>query len=233
MPRIRVRDFETQGLEATDRVCESGWCDLVLDGAAWSIDRMGSSLHEVDTMPPRARAVHGITAAETQGFPIWNSDLIWATDIADGVDVVASFNVNFDGMFWGEAQTAVLCIWKASYRVWPHAPGHSNAVLRCWLEDEGLLGPFDPEAAQPAHRAGADAYLSACILRQLLQFTTAREMVQWEKQPPLYPRCPIGEWRDKPWSEVDAGFLNWMIRKPVEPDLVWNAQRELKRRAER
>jgi exodeoxyribonuclease X len=72
--------------------------------------------------------------------------------------------------------------------------------------------------------------VTANVLLAALRFATGAEMVKWQREPALLPACPIGEWRGKPWPAVDAGFLRWMIGKPVEPDLVWNAKRELERR---
>jgi exodeoxyribonuclease X len=62
---------------------------------------------------------------------------------------------------------------------------------------------------------------------------TGREMIAWTKEPRLLPTCPIGKFRGKPWPEVEAGFLGWMLRQPtMEADLKWNAEREIARRAQ-
>ena len=58
-----------------------------------------------------------------------------------------------------------------------------------------------------------------------------REMISWNKEPALLPRCPIGKFRGKSWSDVEAGFLGWMLRQPdMDADLRWNAEREIARR---
>jgi hypothetical protein len=50
-------------------------------------------------------------------------------------------------------------------------------------------------------------------------------MIAWTKEPKLLPTCPIGKFRGKPWPEVEAGFLGWMLRQPdMEEDLKWNAR---------
>ena len=83
----------------------------------------------------------------------------------------------------------------------------------------------------PAHRAGPDAYVTAHLLKALLVTTTAKQMVAWTKEPRLLPKCTIGKFRGKPWPEVEAGFLNWMLNQAdMEADLKWNASRELERR---
>jgi exodeoxyribonuclease X len=85
---------------------------------------------------------------------------------------------------------------------------------------------------QPAHRAGPDAYVTAHILLALFDAgATGRDMIAWTKEPKLLPTCPIGKFRGKPWPEVEGGFLGWMMRQPdMDPDLKWNADREIARR---
>lgn len=150
-----------------------------------------------------------------------------------GCSVIAAHNAEFETQ-WLPKDGAVplLCTYKSALRVWPEAPGHSNSVLRYWLEDQGLI-ELDHAKAMPPHRAGPDAYVTAHILRALLGQVTARQMVAWTHEPRLLPTCPIGaEWRGKPWTIVDAGFLQWMLNNTtMEADLKWNAQRELDRRA--
>lgn len=61
--------------------------------------------------------------------------------------------------------------------------------------------------------------------------TTGREMIAWTKEPALLPRCTIGKFRGKPWSEVETGFLGWMLKQAdMDADLKWNADLEMQRR---
>ena len=70
------------------------------------------------------------------------------------------------------------------------------------------------------------------LLHGVAAGATGRDMVAWTKEPRVLRACPIGKFRDKPWPEVDAGFLRWMLDQPsMEADYKWNAQRELDRRA--
>ncbi len=87
------------------------------------------------------------------------------------------------------------------------------------------------DEAQPAHRAGPDAYVTAHILKALLERTTVEEMIEWTKLPRLLPRCTIGKFRGMTWDKVEQGFLSWMTKQPdMDSDLIWNARRELNRR---
>lgn len=232
MPMIRVIDFETSDAEPPEaKVIEMGWCDIRRsDDGRWSVGSPASCLCGAEAIAPGARSVHHISPGEIADAPPFSHALVWGGLATDGGDVVAAHNAEFEGKFWGEPQRPVLCTYKAALRVWPEAPSHSNGALRYWLEDQGLI-ELDHALTQPAHRAAPDAYVTAHILVALLNHATAQEMVTWTKEPRLLPTCPIGEWRGKPWSEVDGGFLQWMVNKPVEADLVWNARRELERRA--
>lgn len=226
MTTIRVIDFETTGTEPPAEVCEVGTCDLDLEESMVHAPR--AWLCGVKSMPPEVRAVHHISLAECQ-----NEQPFEAGDMFRDMDIqaIAAHNAEFETKFF-ESPLPVICTYKAALRVWPDAPSHSNGALRYWLEDQGKIAP-DHALTQPAHRAGPDAYVTAHILLALFNAgATGKDMVAWTKEPRLLPRCPLGKFRGQPWSEVEAGFLGWMLRQPtMEEDLKWNAQREIARRA--
>lgn len=228
MTVIRVIDFETSGTEPpAGKVCEVGICDL--DLTARKVMQPKSWLCGVDIMPPEVRAVHHISLAECAGSDLFKADDMFAH--VNGMPAaIAAHNAEFETKFF-DSPVPVICTYKAALRVWPDAPSHSNGALRYWLEDAGKIAP-DHALTQPAHRAGPDAYVTAHILLALFDAgATGRDMVQWTKEPRLLPTCPLGKFRGVPWSEVEAGFLGWMLRQPtMEEDLKWNAQREITRR---
>lgn len=229
---LRVVDLETTGMEPPAEVVEVGWCDLVQqpDGS-WAVTEHDSHLCGVAAIPPETRAVHWITHAETLGLPKFDAGAF--LEGADHCAAIVAHNMEFEER-WLRAVGLIplICTLKAAYRVWPEAPGHSNGVLRCWLEDRGLLS-LDDAKAMPPHRAGPDAYVTAHILAALFAAgATGKDMVRWTAEPKAFPTCPIGEWRGKPWAEVDAGFLRWIVGKQgMDADTQWNARRELDRRA--
>jgi exodeoxyribonuclease X len=227
---IRVIDFETTGMEPPAEVCEVGFCDVVNDGSGWTVGRSASRLCGVASMPPEVRAVHHISLAETAGKEPFDEDALWLDVHTDDVTVVAAHNLDFEAKFWGQPPVPLLCTYKAALRAWPEAPGHSNGVLRYWLEDQGKIAPIH-DRTMPPHRAEPDAYVTAWLLLALLQTETAADMVRWTKEPRLLPTCPIGKFRGKPWPEVEGGFLSWMLNQPtMEEDLKWNARQEIERR---
>lgn len=226
MTVIRVIDFETTGTEPPAEVCEVGICDVDLE--ARRVCAPDNWLCGVKEMPPEVRAIHHISLGECANAPPFDP----ARMFVEPCDAMAAHNAEFETKFFSPS-VPVICTYKAALRVWPEAPSHSNGALRYWLEDQGKIAP-EHTLTQPAHRAGPDAYVTAHILLALFDAGhTGREMIAWTKEPRLLPRCPLGKFRDKPWSEVEAGFLGWMLRQPtMEADLKWNAEREIARRAE-
>lgn len=226
MTIVRVIDFETTGTEPPEaQVCEVGICDVHVEDRI--IRPWKSWLCGVNVMPPDVRAVHHISMADCAGFPQFDP----ADCDADTVYAFAAHNADFEGRFFNPAKP-MICTYKSALRMWPDATTHSNGGLRYWLEDQGLIAPVH-EMTQPAHRAGPDAYVTAWLLVALLNAgATGKQMVAWTKEPKLLPKCTIGKFRGKSWSEVEAGFLGWMLRQPdMDEDLKWNAAREIKRRS--
>lgn len=226
MTIIRIIDFETSGTEPPEaEVCEVGMCDLHLEDK--QIAAPVTWLCRVKQMPPEVRAIHHISLTECAGWDAFDQAAMFRTPC----DAIAAHSSAFETQFFTPSQP-VICTYKAALRVWPTAPSHSNGALRYWLQDQGLIDPIHV-MTQPAHRAGPDAYTTAHILLALFEAgATGREMAAWTKEHPLLPTCPIGKFTGKPWSEVEAGFLGWMLRQPdMEAGLKWNAQREISRRS--
>lgn len=243
---LRVVDIETTGMEPPDaEVIEIGWQDVCRTShQSWVFadDEHGSMLFGCEKpCPPEVMAVHHILPWMISGKPRFEAQAVEkameARMIGRTADVYVAHNAKFEASFLGgftaldgSSPAKWLCTYKAALRVWPDAPAHTNQTLLYWL---GLHEEIEEERRHPPHRAEPDAYVTAHILLKLLEHATVREMVAWTQEPPVMPTCPIGDWRGKKWADVDAGFLRWMISKPVEPDLVWNARRELERRAAR
>ena len=227
MTVIRVIDFETTGMEPPAQVCEVGLCDLFLEEKRVSA-HAGTWMCGVSEMPPEVRAVHHISLAECEGWDEFDASKIYDSSVA--ISALAAHNAEFETKFFTPLKP-VICTYKAALRVWPDAPSHSNGALRYWLEDAGKV-TLDHVKTQPAHRAGPDAYTTAHILLALFNDgATGRDMIAWTKEPRLLPKCPLGKFRGQPWSEVEEGFLGWMLRQPtMEEDLKWNARREITRR---
>lgn len=258
---IRVVDFETTGMAPPAKVIEVGFCDVMsaagvatgqirapalrMDELGWqewpSSDRpdsistpvYASRLFGADAVPPEARAVHHISPVRVMGLdPFYAQPFVQAA-AASGAIALAAHNAEFEAQWLAPVlgKMPMVCTYKAALRLWPEAPAHNNQTLRYWLEDQGLI-KVNPDLAQPAHRAGPDAYVTALLLGHILTKVDLADLVQWTTEPKLMPTCPIGKFRGKKWADVEGGFLVWMLRQTgMEHDLQWNAQRELDRRS--
>jgi exodeoxyribonuclease X len=229
---IRIVDFETNGTEPPAEVIEVGHCDLTEDGADWVVGRPVSRLCGADRLTCETRAIHHIHPSEVAGLDPFYAQPYVQQAKSDGIIAIAAHHADFEGKWLGPvlAGMPMICTYKAALRVWPDAPEHKNQFFRYWLEDQGITAP-DAALAQPAHRAGPDAYATAWLLKALLAHASVDDLIAWNTEPAALPRCPIGKWRGSPWSQVDAGFLDWMTKQAtMERDLKWNADRELRRR---
>jgi exodeoxyribonuclease X len=119
-----------------------------------------------------------------------------------------------------------ICTVRSAKNVWPDAPGHSNQVLRYW---RGLR--LDPALADPAHRAGPDAWVTAHLLIDMLKVATVEQMLAWTNEKRRIDRIPFGKHRGKAWSEPPDDYLRWMAGQgDMDADVVAAARQELDRR---
>lgn len=227
--RVRIVDFETSDMDG--EVIEVGVCDVFTDGEGWQVGEPASWLCGIEgKISPTARAVHHISDDMIAGLPKFDPGAMWERARADGVRVVSAHNLSFEAKYWGDPGLPLLCSLKAARQAWPDAPGHSNGVLRYWLDETGQITP-DHEKTMPPHRAGPDTYVSAWIVKALLSVTTANQCVAWTKLPLLQPRIMFGKHKGE-WKDAPGDYLDWIVRKSdMDADTKWNAKREIDRRA--
>lgn len=241
---FNVVDTETTDLEPEAELVEIASCLMVLtEDRETIIDDPWTKLFKPGRhIGPGARSVHHITVDDLVScHPAGPDDRKAFCQRTEGgesyapAQIMVAHNCRFEQQFFSDEDTGGLpwiCTYKVALRVFPEAPTHSNGGLYYWLQDQGLM-PNLGDLAHPMHRAGPDTYISAHILRILLDRATVDEMIQWTSEPRLLPTCPIGDqWRGKPWADVEFGFLKWMVGKEgLDPDFRWNAKREVERRA--
>ena len=232
--RLRVIDIETTGVAPPAEIIEFGRVDVVAHEATWRVGQPMSRLYRPERgIPPETMAVHHITEEMVGGgTPVCTEEKLRLAVWAGGdPDVLVAHNCDFERLFVPEAITAPLpwiCTYKAALRAWPEAPRHSNQVLRYW---RALT--LDSALAMPPHRAAPDAYVTAHILGELLTVASVEQMIAWTREPKLMPTIPFGKHRGSPWSDAPADYLQWVIRQgEMDPDMVWNARRELERRSQ-
>lgn len=231
---IRCIDFEATGVPSDEHpqsVCEVGWCDLRgSEEFPWQHGKPVSILVQSNRpMPPEASAVHGIMDRDLVGAPPITTGFM---KLMEGPpDYFAAFNADFERAFFSGGEVPWLDPYKAAVRLWPDAPNHQQGTLRYMLKLD-----LDRAAAFPSHRAGPDAYVLAGLLAHILNedLIDIATMARWSNGPALLPRCTVGEHRGKPWSEVDVGFLKWMLTpgKNFDRNVKATVKHELQRRGE-
>ena len=216
-PTFRVLDSETTGFDPeTEAVVELAAVD-VQDGAI--VDVKSDLVDPGIPVPPEASAVHHLTSKDLDGYPPLSE--VWPQyKPGEGVIMVAH-NASFDVSFLGQAPNEWLCTYRLASHLWPDAPGHSNQVLRYWLE---LSVPGADGLA--AHRALADAYVTAAILGPLLEaareagLSTVADLRRRCWEPIIQTKCRFGKHRGKPWTEVPRDYLQWMVKQGAQS---WDA----------
>lgn len=216
--RVRVIDFETGGTQPDSGVCEVGYCDLVRtgDGQFQVGDPISFFTDPGKPIPPEAAAVHHITDDMVFGarsFDDARAELLAGDDIV----MFGAHNARFEQSFFDGGATPWACSLKAAYRLWPEAPAHKLQVLRYWLkldEEEG----FKPEHVTAPHRAGADAYLGALILRRQFLAVGGKQVAQWTRDPALLPRVSFGMHKGKQWRDLPDSYIQWLVTKATELD---------------
>lgn len=231
-----VVDLETTHREPKEaHVCE--WAAVVItppwfDGGAVTL--LSSLVKPPIPIPVETSAVHHITdhdVAEAKPWAIAGMPLL--DELTSPGVIAVAHNSGFESAMLDKLMDPALprprwlCTYKAAVRVWPDAPGHSNECLRYFLG----LGTGRSAPQQP-HSALHDALVTQGILFELLRAgTSIEDMLKWTNEPALLPTCPIGDWRGKPWAEIDEGFLFWILRKIHDrEDVRFCAQKELDRR---
>lgn len=211
-----VVDTETTGLDPLkDGVCEFAAIRLSLaDGSMKSFQRL---VNPALPIPPEASAIHHLTDLDVAGALKLEEVLATLRLKWDRFDGWAAHNAAFDFSFLPAEGRPVLCTLRLARKLLPELPKHGNQYLRYALKLEV------PQAkGLAAHRAEADAWVTAALLKHLLDrlavkrpdLDTVEAVVAWSKEPILLNTCRFGnKHRDTPWSHVPKDYLRWMLRE--------------------
>lgn len=229
--RLRVVDLETTGGDRSSEIIEVGFVDVVSDGDGWrALPPVSRLFRPRGAISFHAMAVHHLTPEHFSDDDPHCDEYRLREMFAEPADVMVAHSARFERGFI--ADTAVggvpwICTVRSAKAVWPQAPGHSNQVLRYW---RGLR--LDPALADPAHRAGPDAWVTAHLLIDLLKEASVEQLIGWSNEPRSLKRIPFGKHRGKPWSEPPEDYLRWMAGQgDMDADVVAAARQELTRRA--
>lgn len=232
-PRIRVIDLETAGPAAHD-VCEIGWQDVVQgEDGRWAVnDQRGAAfVNPGHPITPATMAIHHIADEDVAGAPFWKAAAPPILKPAEGLLALAAHRAAFEQRYCTPQLTGGahwICTWKCALRLWPDLPGFSNQMLRYTRMPEGL----ERDLGLPAHRAAPDAYVTAHHLRDMLNVSSAEQLLSWSLQPGLLPRVPSGLDRSRRWAQLTHETLD-VLSRDRDPDIRFSAQTELSSRGDR
>ena len=228
--RLRVVDLETTGGDRAAEIIEVGIVDVVPDGAGWTalppVTKLFRPRGEISV---HAMAVHHLTPDDFGPDDPHCDEYALREMFARPADVMVAHAANFERGFIADTAHGGLpwvCTVRSAKAVWPQAPGHSNQVLRYWRQLR-----LDPALANPAHRAGPDAWVTAHLLIDLLKEATVEQMIQWTREPRRLDKIPFGKHRGSRWADAPADYLRWMAgQSDMDADVVAAARQELERR---
>lgn len=245
---LRIVDVETSGMDpATDDVVELGQCVVSesaldsTDSTAWTV----ASYHESCLFTPRAplspevRAIHGLEMRDLPAalpFREFGHNA-WEWRGRPGSEAaIACHKADFDSQFIGHlaAGAPFLCTYKCALRLWPDAPSHGNNALRYWLQDQHKwpIDTFIRGYAEPPHRAGPDAYVTAHLVVALLREVPLETLLVWSAEPRQLVKMPMGKHRGERFDALPTDYLTWILRSDMDVDIKTAARAEMDRRAE-
>ena len=232
LPRIRVIDLETAGNGPHD-VCEIGWQDVEQGGdGLWRLSeaRGARLVNPGRSISPETMAVHHILDEQVRDAPFWKMVAPEVLRPDGGVLALAAHRAAFEQRYCRPHLTGGagwICTWKGALRLWPQLPSFSNQRLRYERRPLGLVH----EMGLPAHRALPDAYVTAHHLRDMLNETSADQLLAWSLEPGLLPRVPAGADRGKAFRDLGTEALALLVRDR-DADVRFSAETELQRRGE-
>ncbi|QIL42780.1 3'-5' exonuclease [Acidovorax sp. HDW3] len=173
---IAVIDFETTGMTPAQGARATEIAIVLLEGAQ-VVDRYASLMYTGVPIPPFIEQLTGISNALLESAPPAAEVMRAAARFVGNAPMVAH-NAAFDSKFWQaelgriglEAPQPFACTVLLSRRVYPDAPSHKLGNLVAHL---GL-----PRAAR-AHRALADAEMTAALLARLQADLAQRYQALW------------------------------------------------------
>lgn len=227
---FRVTDLETTGIDAeTCHICEIAYVDTGYMKDLYPTSEAATLVNPGVPIPPEASAVHHITDEEVEWAPKIDQ-IIEPLIMKDRVFV--AHNAAFEQAFIHRAfpvDVPWLCTWRLAMHLIPGLQSYANQYLRYYLKLDV------PEAkGLAAHRALADCYVTAALLRHLLSLdhgcTTVEELIQLAGNPVELRTVTFGKHRGTSWDDVPSDYLAWMLRKEWDKDTEHTIHRQLERR---
>lgn len=162
----------------------------------------------------KALATHHITQDLYESAPILTDVLKQAEPVLKKAELWCAHNAKFDGQFF--PKQTFICTWRIARHIWPDAPGHSNQVLRYWLNLPG------PTSDLPPHRALPDAQVTSQILFRILDNITIKECVSLSNKLVTLKTITFGKYEGRMYEEVvrkDPRYFRWVLNSNFNEDV--------------
>lgn len=206
--QFAVIDTETTGLDVAgeDALVEIAAVPVNAPAGTGNFQTLVNPQRDI---PPEVSAIHHLTNADLVDAPPADLAINWLKLKCAGMQLVAH-NAAFDSTALGMTNQSWLCTQRLAQHLWPHAPSHSNQVLRYWLRLD-----VRPSAHLHAHRAEYDAICTAALLqRELAEIQRWHAHIDTVEALRGYVGCPVrqrtvrfGEHRGQPWNAMPREFF--------------------------
>lgn len=216
--KLLTLDTETTGINpALHSPCEVGW---VLTSLTANLVNGSTLVNPGRLITNEAKAIHHILDEDVAQEPALMQALkerMVPAMVNFPIDAYVAHNAAFDGaMLPMLNKKPWLCTYRLAKKLYPELPHHSNQFLRY------ELGLEVPEAkGLPAHRALADAFVTAALVRHLLgkmlangPNLTLEDVIAYSLEPSLIHMCQFNKHKDRTWEDVvkfDADYCQWVL----------------------
>ena len=230
MTIIRVIDTETTGTDPEfSKVIEIASIDINDDPNELTFENPMQTLVSIgdSEIPPESSAIHHYVKEDLVGAPPYEE----AIKQFYGADVYVAHNMKFDQDFLPRDFVPKICTMKCAIRLWDDCDSYGNQPLRYHFK---LLNPLGikREDINP-HKALSDVITTGAIFKEIMQnpFVNLEQLIEWTEEPQLMKKFNFGKHRGELLTEVEDGYLHWMMVKgDFDHDTLWNVENEINRR---
>lgn len=236
MTRVLVADVETSGLDPAKGagVVElAGLIVDVMDGELFIGDDFQTLVNPGHTIPPETSCVHHIVDAHVADAPDLSQACVMMREKLGEWDYVTGHNaVGFDKKFLPDLHDRPWSCTLKGARTYLTFPKYSNQYLRYAIP---LNVTFPEHCDGMAHRALADCYVTAELLRHLLNHCTLEQLASVSSRPVLKKgKVGFGKHADMNWPDLPRSYLSWMLsctgEKGFDEDTTHSAKYYLSRK---
>jgi len=208
--RLRVIDFETTGIpdeENEHSVVEAAYVDASTEDGFFS--DYSSLVFASTEMSIEALAVHHIN--DFTGAISWAD----AQEALTSSDVVyVAHNADFEKQFFNPEGSQWIDTWKCALKLYPNAPRHTNQVLKYFLNIR------DDILDHPPHRALPDCYVTAKILKVMLEKVSVNDMIRVSNEPPYLTKISFGKHAGEKFKDLPPSYLDWLSKQDMDEGVL-------------